>query len=236
MKRLTRDEGIILFQKVIDCPTQLHIGSFVKIDECYYEVVDIAISSKHSLLLVKSLKAEEHRWIAYDPAIVVLTDAHHALTDLVGSVAHYKNELHEQLDRLNALEERWKSKLVVSKSDAKRAKIDAFILSKASTSLGRPKWLEIGMLIGVAYWYCEIVDVAISSSRIMILTDSPKAICRPEPPEYVEYFIKDHELIFLASTEDALSAEVGSLKYFRDDVLHRIVALELLEKEWAAKL
>jgi len=51
----------------------------------------------------------------------------------------------------------------------------------------KPEFLVIGAVVRVQHWFGEVVDIAISDTRIMILVKSPKAIWRNHLAEWVEF-------------------------------------------------
>jgi hypothetical protein len=65
----------------------------------------------------------------------------------------------------------------------------------------KPEFLEIGNIVKVQHWYGEIVDVAVSDQRIMVLVASPKGIWRNHPAEWLEF---DPRQITPASIDDAI--------------------------------
>lgn len=50
-----------------------------------------------------------------------------------------------------------------------------------------PEWLQPGTLVEFAFSVGEILDVAVSPERIMVLVKSPKGIWRNHPAEWLEY-------------------------------------------------
>ena len=64
-------------------------------------------------------------------------------------------------------------------------------------------WMKPGAIVAVngKHWYGEIIDIAVSPTRIMLLVDSPKAVWRNHKPEWVEY---DKKQVSLADPKDAL--------------------------------
>jgi hypothetical protein len=74
-----------------------------------------------------------------------------------------------------------------------------------------PDFLKVGAVVKVQHWYSEIIDVAVSDSRLMVLVKSPKGIWRNHPAEWLEF---DEQQIIPASLDEAIKRATG--KKFRN--------------------
>jgi hypothetical protein len=89
----------------------------------------------------------------------------------------------------------------------------------------KPDFLQIGAIVKVQYWYGQIVDVAVSDTRIMLLITSPKALWRHHPAEWLEF---DPQQITPCTLADALAGF--------DDYVERVSqtlrGIEAMKKDW----
>ncbi len=90
-----------------------------------------------------------------------------------------------------------------------------------------PAWLKPGALVEFAFCVGEVVDVAVSSSRIMVLVKSPKGIWRNHPAEWLEY---QPEAIKPATPERA----VRDLELYHDYIGKMLADIDALRAEWLA--
>lgn len=91
----------------------------------------------------------------------------------------------------------------------------------------RPDFLKVGGIVKVQHWYGEIVDVAVSDRRIMVLVKSPKGIWRNHPAEWLEY---DESQITPAAPDEAVS----SIEVYQERVERMLEEIEGLRESWRA--
>lgn len=89
-----------------------------------------------------------------------------------------------------------------------------------------PDWLERGNLVEFAFCVGEVVDVAVSAERIMVLVKSPKGIWRNHAAEWLEY---KEGAIKPATRERALS----DLELYRSYIERMLRELDTLGANWA---
>ena len=85
-------------------------------------------------------------------------------------------------------------------------------------AISKPNFLQVGAVVKVQHWYGQIVDIAVSDSRIMVLITSPKALWRHHPAEWLEF---DEQQIKPASLDEALASfdiYVERVKKTLDDI------------------
>ena len=85
-----------------------------------------------------------------------------------------------------------------------------------------------GQLVRVngRHWYGEIVDVAISNKRIMLLISSPKGIWRNHGPEWLEYI---PEQIKPATT----IAAIENAENYVQRIEKNLADAQAMQKRWA---
>lgn len=93
----------------------------------------------------------------------------------------------------------------------------------------RPDFLRVGAIVRVQHWYGEIVDVAVSHQRIMVLVKSPKGIWRNHPAEWLEF---DEKQITPAVVDDALS----SFDVYTERIEKMLADIETMKATWNANL
>ena len=89
----------------------------------------------------------------------------------------------------------------------------------------KPDFLKVGGIVKVQHWYGEIVEVAVSDRRIMVLVKSPKGIWRNHPAEWLEY---DESQI----TPAALDEAVSSIDVYQERVERMLAEIEALRESW----
>ena len=94
----------------------------------------------------------------------------------------------------------------------------------------KPDFLKVGAIVKVQHWYGQIVDIAESDTRIMVLVTSPKALWRNHPAEWLEF---DAAQITPASIADAVDDCESHAERVRR-TLHEIEALRDAWQERAA--
>ncbi len=50
-----------------------------------------------------------------------------------------------------------------------------------------PDWLKPGQLVEFAFCVGQVIDIAVSPERVMVLVKSPKGIWRNHPSEWLEF-------------------------------------------------
>ncbi len=88
-----------------------------------------------------------------------------------------------------------------------------------------PEWLAPGALVEFAYCVGQVVDVAISPERVMVLVKSPKGIWRNHPAEWLEY---QPDAIKPATRERA----ARDLELYRGYIDKMVAEIEALRAEW----
>lgn len=91
-----------------------------------------------------------------------------------------------------------------------------------------PEWLQPGALVEFAFCVGQVVDIATSPERIMVLVKSPKGIWRNHPAEWLEY---QEGAIKPANQERARR----DLELYRDYISKMLAEIDALESEWQAK-
>jgi hypothetical protein len=91
-----------------------------------------------------------------------------------------------------------------------------------------PEWLQPGALVEFAFCVGEILDVAVSSERVMVLVKSPKGIWRNHPAEWLEY----KEGALKPATQERALRDV---ELYREYIAKMLKDLEALETEWQSK-
>ncbi|MGB8646189.1 MAG: hypothetical protein WCF84_13205 [Anaerolineae bacterium] len=88
-----------------------------------------------------------------------------------------------------------------------------------------PEWLKPGALIEFAFCVGEIVDIAVSPERVMLLVKSPKGIWRNHPAEWLEF---KPEAIKPATLERA----ARDIDLYREYITCMLADLEALKSAW----
>ncbi len=88
-----------------------------------------------------------------------------------------------------------------------------------------PDWLKPGALVEFAFCVGEILDVAVSETRVMVLVTSPKGIWRNHPAEWLEY---KPDAIKPATFERAQR----DLQLYREYIVKQLNALDELDETW----
>ena len=88
-----------------------------------------------------------------------------------------------------------------------------------------PGWLKRGQLVEFGFAVGEIIDVAVSPDRVMVLVTSPKGIWRNHPAEWLEY--KDGALK-PASRERA----ERDVNLYREYIVKMLADMDALESKW----
>jgi hypothetical protein len=91
--------------------------------------------------------------------------------------------------------------------------------------INKPDFLKIGAIVKVQHWYGEIVDIAVSDTRIMVLVTSPKALWRHHPAEWLEF---DAEQI----TATAIAEAVADFDTYVERVSRTLHEIEALRDAW----
>jgi hypothetical protein len=90
-----------------------------------------------------------------------------------------------------------------------------------------PDWLKPGALVEFAFCVGQVVDVAVSPERIMVLVKSPKGVWRNHPAEWLEY----KETALKPTTFERAERD---LQLYRDYIVKMLAALDDLEADWQA--
>lgn len=93
--------------------------------------------------------------------------------------------------------------------------------------VSKPEFLKVGAIVKVQHWYGEIVDVALSKERIMVLVASPKGIWRNHPAEWLEF---DPRQITPADLDEA----IDSFDIYVQRVENMLADLDNMKKRWQA--
>lgn len=88
-----------------------------------------------------------------------------------------------------------------------------------------PEWLKPGELVEFAFCVGEVVDVAVSPERVMVLVKSPKGIWRNHPTEWLEY---KADALKPATRERA----ERDVKLYRGYILKMLNDLDGLNESW----
>lgn len=88
-----------------------------------------------------------------------------------------------------------------------------------------PEWLKRGQLVEFAFAVGEIIDVAISPERAMVLVSSPKGIWRNHPSEWLEY--KEGAL-----KPATLERAERDLALYREYLSKMLIELDKMETDW----
>lgn len=91
----------------------------------------------------------------------------------------------------------------------------------------RPDFLKVGAIVKVQHWYGQIVDVAESDSRIMVLVTSPKSLWRHHPAEWLEF---DEKQIKPATLPEA----VASFDIYIERMRQSLADIEAMKSHWQA--
>jgi len=91
-----------------------------------------------------------------------------------------------------------------------------------------PEWLKAGTLVEFAFCVGEIVDVAISPERVMVLIKSPKGIWRNHPAEWLEY----HEGAIKPATRERAERD---LELYQRYILKMASDLDEIRDAWMKK-
>jgi len=95
--------------------------------------------------------------------------------------------------------------------------------------MSKPDWLVKGALIKFTWCVGQVVDIAVSDDRVMVLVASLKGVWRNHGPEWLEY----HDgMIELATSEDVMS----DIKKYRAYIQKTVDDFELLQSSWRAQL
>ena len=89
----------------------------------------------------------------------------------------------------------------------------------------KPDFLKVGAIVKVQHWYGQIVDIAESDTRIMVLVTSPKALWRNHPAEWLEF---DAEQITATSIAEA----VADFDFYLSRVRRTLHEIEALRDAW----
>jgi len=89
----------------------------------------------------------------------------------------------------------------------------------------KPDFLKVGAIVKVQHWYGQIVDIAESDSRIMVLVTSPKSLWRHHPAEWLEF---DEQQIKPASLDEA----IASFDIYIDRVKKILEDIDAMKREW----
>ncbi|MGB8648733.1 MAG: hypothetical protein WCF84_26080 [Anaerolineae bacterium] len=88
-----------------------------------------------------------------------------------------------------------------------------------------PEWLRPGALVEFAFCVGEVIDIAVSPERIMVLVKSPKGIWRNHPAEWLEFKL---EAIKPAPLEHA----ARDLDLYRGYIARMLADLDVLRDRW----
>lgn len=94
----------------------------------------------------------------------------------------------------------------------------------------KPDFLQKGAIVKVQHWYGEIIDIALSDTKIMVLVVSPKGIWRNHPEEWLEY--KEGQIIPL----DDIDFSIESVQIYLDRVQDMYRSIVDLRSRWSRKL
>jgi hypothetical protein len=88
-----------------------------------------------------------------------------------------------------------------------------------------PEWLKPGALVEFAFCVRQVLDVAVSPDRIMVLVKSPKGIWRNHAAEWLEY---KPDAIKPATLERA----ERDIDLYREYILKMLDEVDALREEW----
>jgi len=88
-----------------------------------------------------------------------------------------------------------------------------------------PSWIRPGEIIEFAFAVGEIVDVATSNERVMILVTSPKGIWRNHPAEWLEY----KEGAIKPATRERAQRDI---ELYREYIKKMLVELDQMQSKW----
>jgi len=88
-----------------------------------------------------------------------------------------------------------------------------------------PEWLKPGELVEFAFCVGQIVDVAVSPERVMVLVESPKGIWRNHSAEWLEY----KESAIKPATRERAKRE---LELYRNYILKMLDAVDEMNQAW----
>jgi len=91
----------------------------------------------------------------------------------------------------------------------------------------KPEFLKVGALVKVQHWYGQVVDLAESSSGVMVRVASPKALWRYHSPEWLEF---DPTQIKPATREEA----AASCDLYIERVVRTLHSIEEMKAGWCA--
>ena len=92
-----------------------------------------------------------------------------------------------------------------------------------------PNWLVKGTLVWFAFCVGQVVDIAVSETRIMVLVESPKGTWRNHPAEWLEYH--DGEI-----RPTNLEETVKDIEKYRAYVAQMSDTLVKMEQQWVDQL
>lgn len=88
-----------------------------------------------------------------------------------------------------------------------------------------PEWLERGALVEFAYCVGQVMDIAVSPERVMVLVRSPKGIWRNHPAEWLEH----KEGAIKPATRERAERDV---MLYREYITKMLAGIDELESEW----
>lgn len=91
-----------------------------------------------------------------------------------------------------------------------------------------PEWLQRGQLVEFGFAVGEIVDIAVSPERVMVLVASPKGIWRNHPAEWLEY----KEGAIKPATRERAERDIN---LYREYINKMLAELDTLETKWLAQ-
>lgn len=91
-----------------------------------------------------------------------------------------------------------------------------------------PEWLDRGNLVEFAFCVGEVVDVAVSPERIMVLVKSPKGIWRNHAAEWLEY----KEGAIKPATRDRALRDI---ELYRAYIEKMLIELDALGADWTGE-
>ena len=92
-----------------------------------------------------------------------------------------------------------------------------------------PEWLRVGAVVEFAFCVGQVIDIAVSPERVMVLVKSPKGIWRNHPAEWIEY----HDGAIKPATAERARRDVA---LYREYILKMVEAVDTLEQEWTLSL
>lgn len=88
-----------------------------------------------------------------------------------------------------------------------------------------PSWLKPGQIVEFAFTVGEIVDIATSDERVMVLVTSPKGIWRNHPAEWLEY----KEGAIKPATRERAERDI---ELYREYIQKMLLDLEEMQAKW----